>query len=848
MRKIILAILLGLFLVFPVQAQEPIKTYLPVIFKMIINPDTENNWRIIQPVASSNLVLNPSAETTANFAAIATATVTRSTDFQKYGLFSYRVQPAASGDGIQLTTSTLTNVPHFVTARIRGSFTSLSALLNGNSKPLVLIEKIDSNWSLYGASFGASLASGATALQITDTASGDFYVDGIQVEPLTFWTTYIDGTQSGCAWLGAPHAAASERSGQSRAGGVSLDFFEEYKFQIQRIIGAGAASHNLSVDEYAVLPGGELNSDKITPRDYDITGKFITETEQELHQKRQALEAAFQTDDNQLTLIRFNGAEVQKEIAVRYQSGLEADLAAFYGKFEIVSNEQYNEIELFTEDTSIQVMAPNPYWKEVGESAIDLDTNDSATLRTIAGRLRSTGQWNELGPPNVAGTYTGARAIIEDDIYVYFGGDFTNFDNIANAAFIVRWHKQDQAWSALGTGMNSFVTDLVLAPDGTLFATGNFSTAGGGAANQVASWDGSTWSALGTGFNSTGNALAIGLDGTLYAGGNFTTADGGAANFIAQWDGSAWTALGSGLGSGVDGLTIGLDGILYVCGGFVTAGGSGANRVASWDGSAWSALGSGLNGTGQTVRVNSAGLLFVGGAFTTAGGNTANRMASWNGTAWSALGTGMDATVFSLWIGPDDVVYAGGDFTIAGGIALADRVARWNNFTWAHLDIDVPGTPIINGLFASAFSDPVVEQNYDLYLGFTGSSGTGTFAGAVTADNEGSVQAFPKIIYARAGGTTAVIETLRNERTGKELLFDYSLLDGETLIIDLDPLAKSIISSFFSSRLDAVLPNSDFGTWALPRGDSNVTSYINESGTPTLTHYMLWRDQYSGYD
>ena len=38
---------------------------------------------------------------------------------------------------------------------------------------------------------------------------------------------------------------------------------------------------------------------------------------------------------------------------------------------------------------------------------------------------------------------------------------------------------------------------------------------------------------------------------TLYAGGEFTTAGGNAANDIAQWNGSSWSALGSGMNGDV---------------------------------------------------------------------------------------------------------------------------------------------------------------------------------------------------------------------------------------------------------------------------------------------------------
>ena len=44
------------------------------------------------------------------------------------------------------------------------------------------------------------------------------------------------------------------------------------------------------------------------------------------------------------------------------------------------------------------------------------------------------------------------------------------------------------------------------------------------------------------------NVYALAVSGsTLYAGGDFTTAGGSAANNIAQWNGSSWSALGSGI-------------------------------------------------------------------------------------------------------------------------------------------------------------------------------------------------------------------------------------------------------------------------------------------------------------
>ncbi len=122
----------------------------------------------------------------------------------------------------------------------------------------------------------------------------------------------------------------------------------------------------------------------------------------------------------------------------------------------------------------------------------------------------------------------------------------------------------------LGSGLNNAVS--ALAVSGTdVYAGGSFTTAGGGAANYIAKWDGSSWSALGLGMDGPVRALAVsGSD--LYAGGYFTTADGSAANYLAKWNGSSWSALGSGMNNYVYALAVS-DSDLYAGGQFTTAGG-----------------------------------------------------------------------------------------------------------------------------------------------------------------------------------------------------------------------------------------------------------------------------------
>jgi hypothetical protein len=210
----------------------------------------------------------------------------------------------------------------------------------------------------------------------------------------------------------------------------------------------------------------------------------------------------------------------------------------------------------------------------------------------------------------------------------------------------------------------------------TLYAGGSFTQAGGVAANSIAQWNGSSWSALGSGMGGGNDitystyvyALAV-SGGTLYAGGNFTTAGGVAANSIAQWNGTSWSALSSGMNGDVDALAVS-GSTLYAGGGFTTAGGSAANYIAQWNGSSWSPVGSGMNyAGGVSALAVSGGTLYAGGGFTTAGGIAANNIAQWNGSTWSPLGSGMSGGYYGYVTAlavSGSILYAGGEFTMAG--------------------------------------------------------------------------------------------------------------------------------------------------------------------------------------
>jgi hypothetical protein len=243
-------------------------------------------------------------------------------------------------------------------------------------------------------------------------------------------------------------------------------------------------------------------------------------------------------------------------------------------------------------------------------------------------------------------------------------------------------------------GLYSTAWALVVAPNGNLYAGGDFATAGGVTVNNVARWDGAAWNALGSGANNTVWALAVDASGNLYAGGDFTQIGGVTANHIAKWNGAVWSALGSGLDAAVYALAVD-GGMVYAGGDFLASGATTLNRVARWNGAAWSAMG----GADEAVyALTMAGSnLYAGGLFTTIGGLSVNYVAKWSGGAWSALGGGLEDTVNALAVDPRGQLYAGSACTLGGSCP----VSLWNGTSWAALSGELDGA-VLSLAFDSA--------------------------------------------------------------------------------------------------------------------------------------------------
>jgi len=307
---------------------------------------------------------------------------------------------------------------------------------------------------------------------------------------------------------------------------------------------------------------------------------------------------------------------------------------------------------------------------------------------------------------------------------LYAGGNFTMTAEGDSLYGVAKW--DGKAWKALGLGVDYQDPVYALAVSGSdLYVGGYFGVAGEILASSIAKWNGSSWSALGSGvsgsadprYGGVGLVYALAVSGSnVFAGGDFSSADGVAANNIARWNGSSWSALGSGVrsvynsGGVVHALAVaGED--LYAGGRFTNAGGIFANGVAKWNGSSWSAVGSGIGSPRygdygpEVYALAVAGKdLYVGGRFTNAGSILANGIAKWNGSSWSALGSGVNDAVFALAVSGGEL-YAGGEFTTAGGV-LANNIAKWNGSNWIAL-----------GSGADSFVFALEPSGNDVYAG-----------------------------------------------------------------------------------------------------------------------------------
>jgi len=826
-------------------------------------------WEIVIPESTKNYIVNPSYEVsgagswsayTLNSGA---GSIAQSAAWQSRGVYSMLVTKNTDGTataryGVQIAA---TDVSEFVS----GSYATASFDINGagvganNSVGVIL--RISTASPTYtstlaiaqGTTGRYSLTVGPTAatataidlfIYILGDDAGTLYIDGVQVELKDHDTTYCDGTQRGCSWAGRAHYSTSTRNAQERSGGRVYNLTDDYGLHVTGLQELGYAPINHISQQSALLPGATYLGERINPRVLTLTGLVDGSSRADLHGQRKDIIDALKSDlvnKNQPVTLRYTGAN----------SSTPAELSAYYDSGLGFGTPNGNN----EENIPLRLIAYDPFFYQDGNRAAALDVKDSLANANSFLYYSGTSWSTANGGLTPVPVSSGHKVLKGPDGKVYIGGNFTTAGSVA-AANIASFTMSTETWAALGTGLagtNHSCYSMLFAPNGDLYAGGDFTTAGGVAVNRIAKWDtlaaSPAWTALTYSGNSgvTGGgvptvfALALSSGGLLYVGGTFTTAGGVAASNIATWNEATdtWAAIGS-LNSNVSALVIGPDGTVYAGGNFTNLNSTTYDGIAYLDGSTWKPLSTGIahdtSAYVTALAIDSNGELILGGQFSTAGGRACANIARWNGTQMSPLGDGLDGVVTSIRV-VNDGIYAMGHFNSISapesGTGPDERVAFWNGSFWTHFGAAIP----LNT--ATTFADLLIDDSKAILI--YPNTGTATLWGTTSVTNSGSRTAYPVIKIKRSGGTLALLELIRNRTTGGTLYFSYYLQDGEELTIDLSPGNKSCTSSFSGNQWGAILRNSDVGAFYLQPGVNQIEAYVWDSGTPTITATMEWK-------
>ena len=794
----------------------------------------------IQPKEVTNLITNPSFETATTGYAVSSSAIARDATQQRRGLYSCKVTPSTGVEASVYYSIALPSSTQYTFSCDVLDVAGQTFNLKIYNNPFTLLAS--TSWTGTGHWVRKSVtvttdANTPFTLWLTRSAVASvtpFYTDGWQLEAGAV-SSYLDGDMKGFVrgetsyyWNGTPHASTSFRSGQTRSGGTEVRLRDYMK--IIAILGLGMSPViNNSLPN--IRGGSFFQNSVLDGRTISIGGKIAGSTTGALFANREALLNAVnprQTQTEQPMILRIRGldaAGVQQsetvDAVVQYSGGLEG-----------------NWTPGVMEDVTAQFKVFLPYLSNEAEVGTALSYQQTVTNTNYIAQRDRSGNWSALTTGTNGNVYAIVRGI---DGSIYVGGNFTLAGGVANTAHIAKW--DGSAWSALSTGINGDVIALAVAADGTLYAGGAFTTAGGVGAVNIAKWNGSAWSALSTGVNGSLYALAVGQDGTLYAGGAFIDAAGVAnTRNVAKWNGAAWSAMGTGGAGGAfaAALTIGLDGAVYAVGDFTSMGGvANTNSVAKWKSGAWTSMGSSTGLGGLAAATGLDGSIYIGGAFTTIAGVSANSIAKWNGTSWAPLGagaTGGGNSVNAIYPDPFGNLYVSGDFTTAGGISPLDPIVVWNGSSFVYSDIDFPGSTYISR------RSILILPNGTAYTGYL-TSGSAVTAIVQSITNGNANPVYPKITFTGPGA----IYQIKNYTTGKGIYFNYTLLAGESAVLDLDPNNLKFISTFRGNVINTILPGSNLD-WQLVTGLNSVSCFIAGTTTGATACSLVWKPLYPTFD
>lgn len=806
------------------------------------------NWKIVKPETSKvrNQVKNPSLEASANNWTASGGTLTRSSEQSYQGAYSGKFVAGASSvnvksNGVNVTVGQ-SIAGALQTYRATGTPAGTVTLYDATNATARATSTISASgaWELHELTWTNNTA-GTVSIELrlnntTADSASIIYFDAAILTYTAYNILYFDGDTPGCRWIGTPHESVSDMPAFNVYGGRLRDFEDDYYFKVTNAPGAGNAPVITNYLPYAIAPGGSYQNTAVGVRDWALTGLLSRDSRANWNTARktllQELSANRYGDGGSPVLVRYTGGGQTRQIWAYYNGGLENEDPRGDRK----------------EFIAPRFVSTKPFFQSPNFKATVLNTETSATMQLVFARI--DGLWDVLGPPNAAGTYTQINAIaVAPDGKVYIGGNFLNFDNQANGDYIAYYDKVTETWGVV-SALNGNVNTIVVSSSGVVYFGGEFTNAGGvAAADYLAKWDGSSVTAVGTPVAGTAsitsvNALVFDGQGRLWVGGNFQNfANVGSADYLTYWDGTSYYAASTGLNNSC--LALAYDAVgdrIYLGGDFTDAGSvSNTTRVCYWtfdDG--YVAMGTGVNSQVTAIAIDATGGAYVGGAFTTANSVTVNGIAYWNGVTFEALGTGVGTLtqVLAIAINEAGEVWLGGAFTEANGQTLIDRLAVWSGGVFYSPPIDLPGSADILS---------IVFDGDDIYIG-SAANGTVKYTQQTTVTNNGTEPSNPVFKFKRTGGTIAKLAWIENQTTRKKFVANYTMLNGEEIVIDLRPGQKRFTSNIKNRGGSTINVASDTSDFYLIPGENILTCYFSTTGSPTIAGQVSFDELFSSFD
>ncbi len=685
-----------------------------------------------------------------------------------------------------------------------------------------------------------------------------FYVDGIQVEPNGYATTYTDGElelelpphdgYTFFQWNGTIHASTSSRSADFRPGGkTELIENVDTRLFITDMDGVGMAGIDLHITQFASMDRAIVESWKARPRvvnlrffvHRDLEGNVCFPADlSDLHEQRQILE----------TIVKPDKALSAQPILMRYSDGHDdgrkLEMFVYYeGGLEWSGDIRWP----YMNDFVVRFLAVDPYWYEDTQ-----DVHSPTGTQTLADAdfivARIDGEWTEVGDTD-GNVFKIAVHPTSGDIYV--GGAFTTIDGVtANTARIARW--DGDGWNSLG-GAGNILDATVRAIDflanGEVLIGGEFDNVGAVANNKITLYDpgADTFSTVGLqpGLDNTVRDFAVRDDGLIYVVGDFIQDSGAVVtyNYVTLYDPTPNTFAAIGAGPGLNGpvtcASVDKDGIkVYVGGSFSAESGGipGALKgVAQFDPvDSFQVMGSGVDAIGETtydILVAHDNRVYAVGEWDHIGFLDVGHVGVWNGREWYPLGIegdgftldGVGTAVRSIAENYKHLLFFGGAIGSVTDSPLFRGFGSWNRSRFQHWDLKLP---------FSYNTFTIATRGDDIWLGHN-NDGTTTAAEVFTIENIGRTITYPTMEILGP----CHIEWLENQTTGQIIRLDLDILAGERVIFDFKPWNRFVRSSHRGNVIKSIMADSD-EIHFLP-GD-NVLALFTEDTTQDTEISLRW--------